>query len=137
MATITAVRQALVDTLATIPDLNCYPYIPDSIVEPAAVVFPDTGTPSAMGRGNDTFIYRVRVAVSKADDRSGAERLDQYLASSGTYSIRAALVAARTLGLSGTDAVFAGWENYGDHIWNDIGYLGADVLVTVETRGDT
>jgi hypothetical protein len=137
VATITAVREALADTLATVPGLRVYSFVPDQIAEPAAIVLPDEGAPTANSRGNDTLVFRVRLAVSRVSDRNAAVKLDGYLSSSGTDSIRAALVATRTLGLSNTDARWAGWESYGDHIWNDISYLGADVLVTVETAGDS
>lgn len=135
MATITECRDALAVVLNGLPNLNAYAFLTDSIEVPAAVVIPDSGEAVANARGLDSHLFRVRVAVRRADERSAAQTLDRYLSSSGMHSIREAIVDNRDLGLEGTDATWQGWENYGDHVWNDVSYLGADVLILISTGG--
>lgn len=134
MATITAVRDALADTL-NIAGLTVYAFTPDNLAVPAAVILPDEAAPSANARGVDTIRYRIKVLVNRNEGRAAALLLDAYLASSGTKSLRALLHATPGLGLAGTHARYTGWENYGEQIWNDLSYLAADLLVTVETGG--
>lgn len=138
MATISAVRDALKSTLeAAVSGLRVHDTIPGDVYPPCAVVLPESGLPNTIGRGLDTFQYRLRLVVSVASERAGQDSLDAYLSSSGSSSIRAALHATPGLGLAGTHARWAGWENYGDIQWNETVYLGADVLIVVETRGDS
>lgn len=136
MATISAVRDALLATAITpIDKLRGYDTIPDSINVPAAVVIPDRGVPLTNARGFDTHQYRIRLVVGRVSERTAQDLLDSYLSSSGDKSIRALIHATPGLGIAGTHARWEGWENYGEVLWNEQSYLGADVLVTVETKG--
>lgn len=133
MATISQVRDALKSVIeAAVADLQVYDTVPTQVNVPAAVVFPERGEPRTLGQVRDTQQYRLQVVVARGSDRTAQDALDGYLSYTGATSIRAALAATSGLGLSGVRAWVAGWENYGEVIWNDTSYLGADVLITVE-----
>lgn len=135
MATISAVRDALKTRIeAQVSGLRVLDTVPGGEVHPpVAVVIPEMGERRTLGGTKNTERYRLRIAVSAASERTGQDKLDGYLASSGATSIQAALaVAPRSLGVSGITAWVSGWENYGlieiaEHV-----YFGADVLITVE-----
>ncbi len=135
MAGISAVRSALADLLGTIAGLRVYEYVPDTIVLPACVVIPERGTSGTLGRGIDSHDFRLKLVVGRVSE-SAQEKLDGYLSSSGATSVRALIHASPTLGLAGTAARWTGWENYGEVLWNEQSYVGADVLVSVDTPGN-
>lgn len=99
MTTPTAIRNALADALAAIPDLRVSAYIPSTPTPPQVAVgewrveYDET-----LGRGYDRWRFTLRLFVAAASDRVGQERLDSFCASSGSSSIKAAVEADPTLG---------------------------------------
>jgi hypothetical protein len=95
------VRDQLKTRLQTISGLRAYDLIPDTIVPPAAVVGQlDFTFDIDNARGLDQAQVDVLVIVQRFSERSGQDKLDTYLAGSGSGSIKAALEGDRTL--SGT-----------------------------------
>lgn len=99
---------------------------------PAFLVLPETGRPRTLGAVKEHQEFRVRLLFSDADMRAARDALDGYLSPTGTTSIRAAVTANKHLGLTGVNAFYTGWENYGLIEWSGVVYMGADVLITVE-----
>jgi hypothetical protein len=84
---------AISTRLDTIAGLRCFPYPPDSITPPAAIVtYPEELTFDAgYDRGADTMTLPVIVAVGKVHDRNTRNLVDAYCAGSGASSIKAVI----------------------------------------------
>src|SRR5690242_10970978 len=115
MATLAAIRDAIKTTLeANVAGLTVYDTVPDAANLPAACVVPDTADfEVAMGRGVDTWEFDLYVLVSTADMDIGQDSLDDFVTGAGSKSIRAAVFANRTLGLSGVNAHVSRMSEYG------------------------
>ncbi len=93
------VRDGLKTRLQTISGLRCYDLVPDQVNPPAAVVGQlDFTFDIDNARGLDQANVDVIVIVQRFSERAGQNRLDAYLAGSGTGSIKAAIEGDRTLG---------------------------------------
>lgn len=85
-------RAAIGDALGTIAGLRVFPYVPDSVSPPAAIVEWDTiEYDNTMGRGTDRVTFNVTVVVGKAHDRAASIAVDTY--AEGTAAVKAALDA--------------------------------------------
>ena len=137
MATISAVRTALASTLSTaIVDTQVYGTAPGTVVTPAIVINPASGSyHETMGRGSVEFRFALYVVVGLEPLDLAQERMDGYLASSGSSSIVAAIEATPDLGLSYCDAIATGFDDWGPSEQGDQLVLSAVVNVTVVTRG--
>lgn len=87
------VMQEIGDRLGTIAGLRVYPFPPDTVQTPAAIVtFPDTYTyDETYGRGMDRMTLPVVLMVGKAWDRASRDALAPYLDGAGATSIKAVL----------------------------------------------
>lgn len=138
MASLTAIRTAVKTTLeSAIPGLRVYDKVPGIAQVPAAVVEPATADfLVAMGRGTDTWEFILYVLVSDAEETLGQARLDEFVSGAGAKSIRAAIFAARTLGLASTDAHIAGLTSYGGQFESaQVAHIGATLRLVVHTKG--
>ena len=99
ISNINGVRDALKNNLQTITTLRVYDLIPDVIVPPCAVVGQlDFTFDIDNARGLDQASVDVYVIVQRISERTGQDKLDNFLAGSGTGSIKTALESDRTLG---------------------------------------
>lgn len=97
--TVAAIATALDTRLSTISGLRVYPFVPDSIVPPAAVIgVPSVEFDTYSGTSPALETWTVHVLVGRASDRTAFTDLAAYLAKSGTKSVRAALEGDPTLG---------------------------------------
>lgn len=138
MSSLTQIRTALRDTIiAAIPELSGYDTIPGSPNLPAVAVMPaESDFLAAMGRGVDTWQLDVIVLVSPSDEQLGQTQLDQYVTGAGDKSVRAAVFAARTLGLDDVDAHVTGMTGYNlAYSAVQIDHIGAALRVVVHTPG--
>lgn len=95
----TGVRAGLATALDAISGLRTFEYVPDSLAVPAAVVEPlEVTYHQAQQNGLTEYRAYILVIVGRMSDRSSQARLDAYVDTSGTSSIKAALEADRTLG---------------------------------------
>ncbi len=93
------VRDGLKTRLQTITGLRAYDLIPDTVVPPCAVVGQlDFTFDIDNARGLDQAQVDVLVIVQRFSERAGQDKLDSYLAGSGSTSIKAAIEGDRTLG---------------------------------------
>jgi hypothetical protein len=137
------IRAELARALAPVrPALNAYAYIPDAVSPPCAFFVPQRiQMDRAMGRGADEWSVTMRLLVSRSDDEASQRRLDDYLAGSGTGSIKEALEAARgvpgELALNGAcHDVYAGaWDSYGLHEHAGVMFLGAELSIRIIGSG--
>ena len=96
---VSSVRDGIKTRLATISGLRVWDVIPDQVTPPGAVVGQlDFTFDIDNARGVDLANVDVYVIVQRMDARSGQNKLDGYLAGSGSSSIKAAIEGDRTLG---------------------------------------
>ena len=99
MTNINGVRDALKSNLQTITGLRVYDQIPDVVVPPCAIVGQlDFTFDIDNARGLDQASVDVYVIVQRISERSGQDKLDNFLAGSGSGSIKTAIESDRTLG---------------------------------------
>jgi hypothetical protein len=99
ISNINGVRDALKKNLQTITGLRTYDLIPDVVVPPCAVVGQlDFTFDIDNARGLDQASVDIFVIVQRISERSGQDKLDVFLAGSGTGSIKTALESDRSLG---------------------------------------
>jgi hypothetical protein len=93
------VRDGLKTRLQTITGLRAYDLIPDTVVPPCAIVGQlDFTFDIDNARGLDQAQVDVLVIVQRFSERAGQDKLDAYLAGTGSTSIKAAIEGDRTLG---------------------------------------
>lgn len=93
------VRDGIKTRLATIAGLRVHDTIPDSVAPPAAVVgLLELTFDLSMQRGLDAAAVEVLVIVGRMSERAAQDRLDAYLAGSGSTSVKTAIEADQTLG---------------------------------------
>jgi hypothetical protein len=96
---VNGVRDALKTNLQTISRLRIYDNIPDVVVPPCAVVGQlDFTFDIDNARGLDQASVDVYVIVQRLSERTGQEKLDDFLAGSGKGSIKTAIESDRSLG---------------------------------------
>jgi hypothetical protein len=96
---VNGVREALKVNLQTISRLRIYDNIPDIVVPPCAVVGQlDFIFDIDNMRGLDQASVDVYVIVQRLSERTGQDKLDNFLAGSGKGSIKTAIESDRTLG---------------------------------------
>lgn len=99
MTNINGIRDALKDNLQTITNLRVYDTIPDIVTPPCAVVGQlDFTFDIDNMRGLDQASVDVYVIVQRISERTGQDKLDNFLAGSGNGSIKTAIESDRTLG---------------------------------------
>lgn len=137
MADLTAIRNGLAANLGAISDLNVSPSRLSNPTLPQAVVYAGpTSFDKAFGRGVDTLVFIVRVAVPGTTDTGSVVSLDPYLAGSGSRSIKAAIESDKTLGGACSDLRVTGHE--GEQPFNVEGQppaLGAEWRVEITAHG--
>ena len=93
------VRDALKTRLQTISGLRVYELIPEPVTPPCAIVGQlDFTFDIDNARGLDQANVDIYVIVQRFSERAGQDKLDGYLAGTGSTSIKAAIEGDRTLG---------------------------------------
>ena len=96
---VNGVRDALKVNLQTISRLRIYDTIPDIVTPPCTVVGQlDFTFDIDNARGLDQASVDVYVIVQRLSERTGQDKLDNFLAGSGKGSIKTAIESDRTLG---------------------------------------
>ncbi len=91
-------RVRLAESLATIPELQASAYMLAAPLPPCAHVIPTAVSfDDAMQGGLDTRSFTVQVFVALGLDQAAQIKLDEYLATSGERSVKAAIEANATL----------------------------------------
>jgi hypothetical protein len=132
-----SIRAALATVLEAITDLRVYDKVPDIVHLPAAVIEPDSADfEVAMGKGTDTYQFKVLLLAQRAVIRQGQTDLDALCSGAGARSVRATVFADRTLGGTVGHAHVAGFENYGG-VREDatVDHIAAEARVVIHTTG--
>jgi len=125
------VRDGIKTRLQTISGLRVWDVIPDQVTPPGAVVGQlDFTFDIDNARGVDLANVDVYVIVQRMDARSGQNKLDGYLAGSGSSSIKAAIEGDRTLG--GTvNTLRVTRAEAGTYIQGDVTFLSYRYSLTI------
>ena len=135
MASLSSIRSGLSTRLATISGLSVYAYVPDSIEPPTAVVgvMSSVDYDSTMSRDSDSYEIPLYLYVSRVDAELSQDSLDEFLAGSGSSSIKQAIEGDSTLGGVVSSARVVEASNYGVYTINSIDYLGVEFSVEIIT----
>jgi hypothetical protein len=96
---VNGVRDALKSNLQTITNMRVYDTIPDIVTPPCAVVGQlDFTFDIDNMRGLDQASVDVYVIVQRISERTGQDKLDNFLSGSGNGSIKTAIESDRSLG---------------------------------------
>lgn len=131
-----AVFAGLATAAETIAELNAFPYAPDAISPPA--FFPvevEINYDKTFVRGYDGFQVTTRLLVSHSDDRAGQKQLKDYLAGSGTKSLKQALQADQSLGGACDALRVQTARGYGLYEHAGKEYYGAELTIYVVGKG--
>ena len=125
-------RSGLATNLQTIPGLRVAPTLPDQVNPPIALINLDKiNYQRSFARGLTEYLFKITVIVSRADVRNGQNKLDQYVASDGTYLVLNALENDRTLGGVAADSTMVSLDAYGSVVIGETTYLSAEFSVQV------
>lgn len=132
LASLSAVRTGLAAAAAEIDGLRTSATVPDKI-EPPTFVVGDVAQQfdQTMSRGLDEILVSARLYVSRADDRSGQNKLDAYLAGEGASSMKAAIEADPTLGGACDTLRLESQQGYGQYEIAGVAYFGAEFTIRV------
>ena len=130
MANVTDIRQGIADRLATIDRLRVSPTMLDDPRPPVAMVIPERiEYDMTARRGVDRYIFIIQVLVSRADDRAAQNNIDPYIIGPG--SVKEALFADPTLGGAAQTSRVTELRSYGQVLYGETLYLGAEFIVEV------
>lgn len=130
MASITDLRTAIATNLATISGLRTSPTLPDNPNPPIALVTPiSVSFDEAFKRGMQNYTFVISVIVGRADERTAQNKLDAFVSSTGSSSIKLAVESDKTLGGNAFDCRVTEMRNYGQLTIGDVIYLSAEFTV--------
>lgn len=113
MADLETLRQGVADRIATIPGLNASAQVQTNPGLPIAYVVPDSADYHVqMGTGSDWNLI-IELQVAMVSDIGSQKLLDQFLSSTGSTSIKAAVEGDKTLGGIAEDTLVRGFRDYG------------------------
>lgn len=142
MAGLSEIRTAIKTTIeSAVSTVKVYPVVEAVNVIAqggvSVVVLPQaTDFLVAMGRGTDTYTFALLVMANPGDPEIAQNTLDAHITGAGSSSIRAAVFAAKTLGLANTDAHISGMSGYGGRFESaGIDHIGAVLTLIVHTVG--
>lgn len=117
------------EKLTAYADVTSEPTTPAIVLEVDDIVWDES-----MGGGADTFIVLATILVQAADTVGAQRAMRSFLSrkpTSGMFRIKTALEADRTLGGLVSYAHLARVRDIGQITYNDIRYLGADLVIEV------
>jgi len=127
MASITDLRTGIATNLATITGLRTSPTLPDNPNPPIALVTPvSVSFDDVFKRGMQTYTFSVSVIVGRVDERTAQNKLDGFVSSTGSSSIKLAIERDKTLGGKAFDCRVTEMRNYGQVTIGDVIYLSAE-----------
>ena len=130
MASITDLRTGIATNLATISGLRTSPTLPDNPNPPIALVTPiSVSFDDSFKRGMQTYTFVISVIVGRVDERTAQNKLDAFVSSTGTQSIKLAVESDKTLGGNAFDCRVTEMRNYGQLTIGDVIYLSAEFTV--------
>lgn len=130
MASISDLRTGIATNLATITGLRTSSTLPDNPNPPVALVAPTSITfDGAFHKGMQTYTFNVLVIVGRADERTAQNKLDGFVSSTGSSSIKLAIESDKTLGGKAFDTRVSEMRSYGQIPIGEVTYLSAEFTV--------
>jgi hypothetical protein len=128
---ITQIRTALAQNLATIPGLRTAAEVPDLPNPPIAIVaLNNVSYDRAYANGMTNYTFVVTAIVGRSAEREAQRKLDAYI-TPGANSVKNAIESDKTLGGSAYDCRVVSMDSVGSLTISDTTYLAADFTVTV------
>lgn len=115
MTTLAAIRAGLAANLANVPGAQVSAYVLANPTLPTIWVRPATEPVNyhqAMGNGLDEWMMLVQAYVGTPSDIGAQKQLDEFLASSGATSVKAAIESDKTLGGAASDLMVTNCSGY-------------------------
>ena len=132
MSLVSNIKAGLATNLATITGMRTSAQVPEQPQPPVAIITLNTiNYDTTFGRGMDEYSFTVTVVVSRADGRNAQNLLDQYVAKTGTLSVKSAIELDRSLGGYANDCRVTGLSTYGNLTIGETNYLAGEWSVTV------
>jgi len=130
MASLTDLRTGIATNLATITGLRTSSFVPDNPNPPIAIVVPvSVSFDDSFKRGMQTYTFNVLVIVGRVDERTAQNKLDGFVSSTGSSSIKLAIESDKTLGGKAFDTRVSEMRNYGQIPIGEVTYLSAEFSV--------
>lgn len=127
MANISALRSGIATNLSTISGLRVTDTIPDQINPPQAILsLSGVSFDKAMHKGLTQYTFTLTVIVARQSERTGQAKLDTYVQSTGSNSIKLAVESDRTLGGAAYDCVVPQVTSYGVTTIGEINYISGE-----------
>jgi hypothetical protein len=131
-ATVVQVLDGLATRLRTIDGLRVYDRPADITAAPAAFMLLEAvDYQNAFALGDPRMEITVSVVVARTSDRAAYERMSEYLAPTGSRSVRAAIEADRSLGGVCQTLIVLRADNVRMVSQGDADYLAVDFGLTV------
>ncbi len=136
VSTLSQARTALANQLAVLmPSLRVSETVPGQINPPAAIVAPNTSDlvdyEQAMSSNLALWYLRVVLVVGRAVEDAAQDLLDQYLSTTGSLSVVAAIRSDPSLGGTVEWAEVKNAQRYGNLNYAGVDYLGVELTVEV------
>ena len=132
MTTLDSLRDGLATNLGTIDGLRVSPDLPEQINPPMAVVgLQSIIYDQAFQKGLVIYNFQVPVLAARASDRWAQKRLDQFMSTTGTDSIKEAIESDKTLGGVAFDVRVTEMGSIGTVELESNMYLAAEFVVEV------
>ncbi len=130
---VTLLREALATRLGTISGLRTAAEIPDQPNPPVAIVsLRNVDYTQSMAKGLTIYNFIVTVIVARVAERTAQQRLDGYISTSGSTSIKEAIEGDKTLGGNAYDVLVQNLSNIGViQLSGDVAHLAAEFSVVV------
>jgi hypothetical protein len=129
---IQAIRERIAINLATISGLRTEENVPDVVNPPVAVVaLEQIAYDGAFQQGLTTLEFNIFVVVSRASERMAQRKLNQFVAPTGTFSIKSAVESDRRLNNLVADLRVRSVTNIGSLQLDDQEYMAAEFAVVV------
>lgn len=127
MASLSELRDGIATNLRTISGLRAIATVPDNPNPPLAIIYPQSmDYDESFNRGLTTYNFRVVVVVGRVDERTAQNKLDAFVSSTGSSSIKLAVESDKTLGGRAFDTRVSAMTNYGSIDISEVTYLSAE-----------
>lgn len=133
MASLTSIRSALASTVDNVPNLRVFSTFQQQINPPAAIIAPQPGQMITFDTIDNSLSYLLRIIllVSYAEDQSSQSTMDALLDSSGGNSVLGALRADPSLGGQVSFCIPVSVFGYGLLEWAGQTYFGTTIIVQI------
>lgn len=128
---LSTIRAGLATRLATISGLRVEQFVPETANPPCAFIGAPTVTFDDDFNGSCTVRFPVLVLVSAADMKRGQDALDDYIDTTGSKSVRAALDADPDLAGAAQSVRLTGVDTPQLYTFGEQSYVGASFTVEV------